>query len=127
VTGGKRSLYWSDHAQRGQTLLIDEGEFNALAIASVADDLVSPVAIASKSNAKLDKVWYGVLLGAPQILIRLDDDAQKQMGIMLAMSKKCRVVQMPLGIKDPNQMLTECGYGELRHWVEDVVSKGIVF
>ncbi len=74
VAGGSKALYWSDAILRGLPVLIVEGEFDALTAWQCACDLVSPVAIASASNADINPYWFPKLIAAPRILARMDDD-----------------------------------------------------
>lgn len=73
IAGGSKALYWSDHVWDRAPILICEGEFDCLIAWHCSLD-ISPVAIASASNADINPYWYPSLLGAPSIYARFDED-----------------------------------------------------
>lgn len=71
--GGANGLYRADTVRPGCTVLITEGEFNALSVLQTAGDLVVPVAIGSAQAARLVE-WVGRLVLADFILLAFDGD-----------------------------------------------------
>ncbi len=122
VSGGARCLYLSRHVQPGLPVLVCEGEFDALMAWQAAGDLISPVALASASNAQINPRWYSALIGAPLILARMDEDAagSKALAKLRAISYAVRPVQVPVG-KDINDFYREVGEDGFRAWVMEVI------
>lgn len=123
VAGGSKALYWSDTIQPGLPVLVVEGEFDALIAWQCAADLVSPVAIASASNADVNPYWFPKLMSAPRILARFDDDAAggKYLPRLAALSACVVPCQVPHG-KDVNEfyVLSEYHRDPIRRWLMEV-------
>ncbi|MBE0688999.1 MAG: hypothetical protein IH587_02610 [Anaerolineae bacterium] len=123
VAGGSKALYWSDAILRGLPVLIVEGEFDALTAWQCACDLVSPVAIASASNADINPYWFPKLIAAPRILARMDDDGggNKALPKLAALSQCVAPCQVPQG-KDVNEFYVMNGFRRdpIRQWILEV-------
>jgi DNA primase len=121
VAGGARCLYLSRHIQPGLPVLVCEGEFDALIAWQAAGDLISPVALASASNAQINPRWYPALIGAPLILARMDEDAAgaKALAKLRAISQVVQPVTVPVG-KDINDFYREVGEDVFRQWIMEV-------
>lgn len=109
IAGGKAALYWSDFITEQLPVMIVEGEFDALVLHQVVGDVISPVALASTSNARLDKRWLGRLITAPVVLARMDTDGAgaKALEKLQALSPRIRAVGVPME-KDVNDYYRLC-------------------
>lgn len=120
VAGGRlsSSLYLADRIQPGRALLVTEGEFDAMIAWQVARDLVSPVSIGSAGNAHIDRRWWGRIVAAPRLLIRMDADTagDSAAGRIAALSSSARVLHVPQG-KDVNDFYLAAGDAALRDWL----------
>lgn len=101
--GSNRGLYRADRIRPGDTVLIVEGEFDAL-IAAQCTRLVKTVALGSASNT-LRPRWLDRLILAERIYARLDDDgAGKSAAQRLSrLSARIQPVQDALAHKDINE------------------------
>ncbi len=118
VRGGRKTLYWADDIQPLRPILIVEGEFDCLAVAQCADDLISPVAIASAANRHINRRWWFKLVGAPRIFIRMDADSagQQAAAALRQISQRMRPVDITEH-KDVNELLCAQGPDAVRQWV----------
>lgn len=119
VAGGKvmQALYRVDQVESWHTVLIVEGEFDALVVAQ-ASRLVVPVALGTAGNTLRDH-WMGRLLCCPAIYARLDkdDSGQKSLARLRAISARVRGVQVPDPHKDLNDYWLADADG-FRQWVQ---------
>ena len=123
VAGGNihGALYLADWLLPGMPIVITEGEFDALIAHQVGGQFVRALAIGSAANARIDRRWYGRLLTAPRILVRMDADvagenAAKQLA---AVSNAVRCVQVPAG-KDVNEFYLTAGGEAVTAWLREV-------
>lgn len=118
VRGGRKALYWADAIHPLHPILIVEGEFDCLAVAQCADDLVSPVAIASAANRYINRRWWLKLIGAPRIFVRMDADSagQQAAAALQQLSQRVRSVDI-VEHKDVNELLCAQGRDGVRQWV----------
>jgi len=109
IVGGRAALYWADHIVERMPIMILEGEFDALVLWQVVGDIINPVAIASASNARLDKRWLPKLVTAPQIVARMDADSAgaKALAKLQTLSPRIKPVDVPQG-KDVNEYYLGC-------------------
>jgi DNA primase len=118
VAGGKlaQGLYRVDQVESWHTVLIVEGEFDALVVAQTSR-LVVPVALGSASNT-LRAHWMGRLVCCPAIYARMDKDDSGQNAVrrLQAISERVRGVQVPDPHKDLNDYWLADGDG-FRQWV----------
>lgn len=143
VSGGniKGGLYWAGEIEPGKPLVIDEGEFNALALWQAMigqpDTCASVVAIGSTGNAALNLRWYPAIAAAPRIYARMDEGsgerAAKVLGSLSAAVRKLNMDPLshlllgtPTGndclpgedrVKDPNEALIKWGERQLAEWI----------
>lgn len=109
IAGGRAALYWADHLVERIPIMILEGEFDALVLWQVVGDLINPVALASASNAALDKRWLPKLVTAPVVLARMDADGAgaKALAKLQALSPRIKPVDVP-SEKDINDYYLAC-------------------
>lgn len=133
VGGGnvKGGLYWAGELEPGKPLIIDEGEFNALAMWQAmlnAGEPASVVAIGSTGNAAINLRWYPAIAAAPRVLTRMDDGsgdkAAKVLGSLSSAVRPARFSfdyllpdQDVIKLKDPNEVLVRLGDVELANWI----------
>jgi hypothetical protein len=123
VAGGniKGGLYWADQIEPGKPLVIDEGEFNALAMWQAmidkSDPCASVVAIGSTGNAALNLRWYPAIAAAPRVYARMDtgsgDKAAQVLGSLSAAVRPLVLEE----VKDPNEALLKWGEHQLAEWI----------
>lgn len=132
VSGGnvKGGLYWAGEIEPGKALIIDEGEFNALAMwqAIIASDAPAcAVAIGSTGNASLNLRWYPAIAAAPRAYARMDaGSGDKAAQVLGSLSAAVRALRMPEdeefpetnAVKDPNEMLVKWGEKSLADWIK---------
>lgn len=128
VSGGniRGCLYLVDQIQPGQPLIITEGEFDALIAWQLCGDSTRAAAIGSASHARIDRRWYGTLLGVPRVIACMDADtagagASAQIA---ALSGSVRCVQVPSG-KDLNEFYQQAGEGVVKEWLQNVISERV--
>lgn len=109
IAGGSKALYWADHITPQQPVMIVEGEFDCLIVHQVVSDVVSPVAIASASNSRINRRWLPFLITAPVIMARMDADGagQKALAGLQELSSRIHPVSVPVG-KDVNEYYLAC-------------------
>lgn len=120
VGGGniKGCLYLADTIQPGLSLVVTEGEFDALIVRQVAYDVVSVASIGSAANKHINPRWFSKLISAPDILLRMDEDqAGKDAFAQISMlSQAVRYVQVPHG-KDINNFFLDTGHKNTYNWI----------
>ena len=122
VSGGNVAgcLYMADWVKPGYPVVIDEGEFNALAIWQSAGIWCSPVAIGSTGNAKINRRWYAKLAISPRILIRMDEGADEAVARLQSITPACTAIQVP-DEKDPNDFMLASGIHAVNNWIAGVL------
>lgn len=127
IRGGSKALYWSDHVEAHLPILITEGEFDALAAWQAAGPgcMVEccPVALASASNHNLSPRWLASLIVAPDILVRMDSDAGGDCAAaaLAELGSRMRPVNVPIGLKDVNELLQSGGNRAVQDWVKGLL------
>jgi DNA primase len=71
--GSANGLYGADGLYPGRPAVIVEGEFDAMAVAQEAGDLVAAVATGSTCGARHSR-WVRLLAAAPWVLVAYDND-----------------------------------------------------
>ena len=71
--GSSNGLYGADGLRSGRPVVLVEGEFDALAVAQEAGDLVAAVATGSTCGGRHPR-WVRRLAAAPIVLVAYDDD-----------------------------------------------------
>lgn len=134
VGGGnvKGGLYWAGEIKPGLPLLIDEGEFNVLALwqAMLAggEPRAAAVAIGSTGNAAINLRWYPAIAAAPRAYTRMDDVSGERAAATLgslshAVKPACFSFdyllpdQDVIKLKDPNEVLVKLGEQALADWI----------
>ena len=121
VRGGKPTLYGLDHLTSKETVVICEGELDAVLLWQEAGDLVDVVAIGSKgSRPPLDALFR--LVGASRWLIALDTDAEAEAYRWGKFSSRVQRARVPDG-KDVTEF-HQAG-GDLRAWILDCIGDGV--
>jgi DNA primase len=124
VSGGniKGCLYLADTIQPGLPVLITEGEFDALIVRQVANDLVSVASIGSAANKYINTRWFPKFISAPTILLRMDEDKAGQGAItqISVLSQAVKCVQVPQG-KDINNFFMFAGCEIVYNWIRVLI------
>jgi DNA primase len=116
--GSSNGLYGADGIRPGIPVVVVEGEFDALAVAQEAGEVVAAVATGSTSGARNPR-WVERIVAAPLVLVAFDDDdaGDTAAGWWLdAISHARRWT--PEG--DPAEMLE--GNENVRMWVKEALS-----
>ena len=120
VSGGntKGCLYLADTIQPGLPLMITEGEFDALIVRQVAQDIVSVASIGSAANKYINPRWFPKLISAPSILLRMDEDQAGQLASeqLSKLSQAIRCTQVPQGT-DLNDFYLLEGHDIVHSWI----------
>ncbi len=123
VSGGniKGCLYLADTIQPGLPLMITEGEFDALIVRQVANDLVSVASIGSAANKTINSRWFSKIISAPSILLRMDEDQAGHRAISQIgkLSQAVMCVQVPHG-KDVNDYYLLTSDAIVLQWINEV-------
>jgi hypothetical protein len=131
VSGGniKGGLYWAGEIEPGKPLVIDEGEFNCLAMWQAligGDTRASVVAIGSTGNAALNLRWYPAIAAAPRVYARMDvGSGDRAAQVLGSLSAAVRPMVIPEDeefpetgfVKDPNEALLKWGEKSLAEWI----------
>lgn len=124
VRGGniKGCLYLVDTIQPGLPLMITEGEFDALIVRQVANDLVSVASIGSAANKHINPRWFSKFISAPSILLRMDEDKAGLCAIeqIRKLSLAMKYIQVPQA-KDINDFYQLAGYETVLNWINTVL------
>mgnify|MGYP001366494421 CR=1 FL=1 len=127
VSGGniRGCLYLADQVQPGLPLIVTEGEFDALIAWHVGGDFARSAAIGSASHARIDRRWYGTLLGVPRVIACMDaDEAGTGAAAQIAaLSRAVKCVQVPSG-KDLSEFYQQAGENTVKEWLQNVISEG---
>lgn len=120
---GAGALYGADGVQLGGTLLVVEGEFNALAAMQAASDLLSVVSLGSASTT-LNVRWMSLLASCTPLFVCLDQDGAGDKGAaaLSGLSGRIRRITVPPPHKDLNEML-QAQPGAIRPWLETEIAE----
>lgn len=107
-------------------LIITEGEFDALIVLQVGSDFARAAAIGSASHARIDRRWYGALLGVPRVIACMDADAAGAGAAeeLSALSGSVKCVQVPTG-KDLNAFHQQVGKNVVKEWLQTMVNQRV--
>ena len=116
VAGGQIALFGSDTITRHSTVVITEGEFDAILLHQEAGDLVSVVTLGSAA-ARLRDAWVPCLLGVQRLLVAYDTDIAGTEGAAMwkVISPHAQRL-VPLAGKDVTDFFL--AGGDLRAWVQ---------
>jgi hypothetical protein len=112
IRGGSRLLYGLDQLAGRDTVVICEGELDAVLLWQEAGDLVDVVAIGTK-GAKIEPKGLAHLK-APRWLVALDNDADEEAGELIAYSARAKRIR-PMEGNDVTDFY-QAG-GDLRSWI----------
>jgi len=117
LRGSVTGLFGADLLAGRETLIIEEGELNAMTLHQEARDLVDVVSVGSASiRAETLWPWRDVLLMAQRILVRWDPDAEgKADDFTRALSRRARRIQVPA--EEDTNAFHQSG-GRVRDWIE---------
>ncbi|HRL13604.1 MAG TPA: toprim domain-containing protein [Aggregatilineales bacterium] len=128
VSGGntRGCLYLADRILPRTPLIITEGEFDALIAWQVGGDFARAAAIGSASHARIDRRWYGTLLGVPRVIACMDADAAGAGAAaqLAALSGAVKCVQVPNG-KDLSEFYEQAGESVVKEWLQNVTREGV--
>jgi len=128
VSGGniRGCLYMADRILPRTPLIITEGEFDALIAWQVGWDFARAAAIGSASHARIDRRWYGALLGVPRVVACMDADAAGAGAAaqVAALSGAVKCVQVPSG-KDLSEFYQLAGENTVKEWLQTMVNQGV--
>ena len=113
-------LYLTDPIQPGLSLMITEGEFDALIVRQIANDLISVASSGSAANKWINSRWFPKLISAPRILICMDQDKAGEGAIarIRCLSQAVQCVQVPQG-KDINDYYKIVGHTGTYFWIRE--------
>ncbi len=121
VGGGnlKGGLYLADHITLGSSVLMLEGEFDALVAWRWGRMFASPVAIGSAANFQLDPRWWSRLVAVKVILARMDADEAgiKAVEGLKRISRRVVGVNVPAPHKDVNEFVLADGPNAFVDWL----------
>ena len=124
VSGGniKGCLYLADDIQPGMSILLTEGEFDALIAKQVGQELISAAAIGSAANKRINRRWFATFVSAPSILICMDADqaGEGAAAQISGLSQAAKCVQVPQG-KDMNDFYLMAGREAVRAWLASLL------
>jgi DNA primase len=116
VSGGQIALFGADTIASHDTVVITEGEFDAILLHQEAGDLVGVVTLGSAA-ARLPDAWVPYLLGMQRLLVAYDTDAAGAEGAAMWESVSPRTQRIvPLSGKDVTDF--HLAGGNLRAWVQ---------
>ena len=116
VSGGKVALFGADTIATQDTVVVTEGEFDAMLLHQEAGDLVGVVTLGSAA-ARLPDAWVPYLLGVQRLLVAYDTDAAGAQGAARWESVSSRAQRIvPLSGKDVTDFYL--AGGDLRAWVQ---------
>jgi len=121
VGGGrvKQGLYLADEIRLGNSVLMLEGEFDALVAWRWGRVFASPVAIGSAANFQLDPRWWSRLVAVKVILARMDNDEAGSHAVegLKRISKRVVGVNVPAPHKDVNEFVLADGPNAFVDWL----------
>ena len=116
VSGGQIALFGADTIANHDTVVVTEGEFDAMLLHQEAGDLVGVVTLGSAA-ARLPDAWVPYLLGVQRLLVAYDTDAAGAEGAAMWESVSPRAQRIvPLAGKDVTDFYL--AGGDLRAWVQ---------
>jgi hypothetical protein len=116
VSGGQVALFGADTIGKHSTVVITEGEFDAMLLHQGAGDLVGVVTLGSAA-ARLPDAWVPYLLGVQRLLVAYDTDAAGAEGVARWESIASHAQRLvPLAGKDVTDFYL--AGGDLRAWVQ---------
>ena len=128
MSGGniRGCLYLADRILPRTPLIITEGEFDALIAWQICGDFARAAAIGSASHARIDRRWYGALLGVSRVIACMDADAAGAGAAaqLAALSGAVKCVQVPR-CKDLNEFYQQAGDNTVKEWLQNVISEGV--
>ncbi len=128
VSGGniRGCLYLADRILPRTPLIITEGEFDALIAMQVSEDFARSAAIGSASHARIDRRWYGTLLGVPRVIACMDADAAGAgaSAQIATISGAVKCLQVPSG-KDLSEFYQQTGENTVKEWLQTMVNQGV--
>lgn len=100
------ALYLADDILPGQSLVITEGEFDALIIRQIGEDFFSAAALGSASHTNISVRWYPTLASTKRIYCLMDADAAGSNAgeKLVQMTAAAHILQIPDPYKDINEM-----------------------
>lgn len=114
IRGGKPTLYGLNCLEGRDTVVICEGELDAVLLHQEVGDLIDAVAIGPK-NSKPAISYLFNLVSASRWLVALDTDAELESRKWCRFSKRARRIRVPYG-KDVTEFYQSGG--DLRAWVK---------
>jgi hypothetical protein len=116
VAGGQIALFGADTVTSHNTVVVTEGEFDAMLLHQEAGDLVGVVTLGSASS-RLPDAWVPHLLGVQRLLVAYDTDFAGAKGAAMWESVSPRAQRLvPLAGKDVTDFYL--AGGDLRTWVQ---------
>ena len=116
VAGGQIALFGADTVTSHNTVVVTEGEFDAMLLHQELGDLVGVVTLGSASS-RLPDAWVPHLLGVQRLLVAHDTDAAGLEGAAMWQSISPRTQRLaPLAGKDVTE--SYLAGGDLRAWVQ---------
>jgi len=116
VSGGQVALFGADTIANHDTVVVTEGEFDAMLLHQEAGDLVGVVTMGSAA-ARLPDSWVPHLLGVQRLLVAYDTDAAGAEGAARWQSVSARAKRIvPLAGKDVTDFYL--AGGDIRAWVQ---------
>jgi DNA primase len=116
VSGGQVALFGADTIATQDTVVVTEGEFDAMLLHQEAGDLVGVVTMGSAA-ARLPDAWVPHLLGVQRLLVAYDADVAGARGAARWESVSPRAERIvPLEGKDVTDF--HLAGGDLRTWVQ---------
>lgn len=114
--GNTNGLFGVDLLSKVDTLVLEEGEFNAIVTWQEAGDLVNVVSSGSASlRPEALWPWRDHFMTASRVLVRFDPDADKKArALVQAIGSRCRQVQVPER-SDTNEFFQHGG--SVRDWL----------
>jgi DNA primase len=129
VSGGniKGCLYLADTIKPGIPLMLTEGEFDALIVRQVANELVSVASIGSATNKRINSRWFPKFITVPSILVRMDEDNAGQGAVaqISNLSQAVTCIQVPQG-KDVNEFYFIAGHATVTIWINTIIDNDIM-
>ena len=116
VSGGQVALFGADTIANLDTVVVTEGEFDAMLLHQEAGDLVGAGTLGSAS-ARLPDAWVPYLLGVQRLLVAYDTDVAGARGAARweSVSPRARRI-VPLAGKDVTDFYL--AGGDIRAWVQ---------
>jgi DNA primase len=124
VSGGQIALFGADTIGKHSTVVVTEGEFDAMLLHQEAGDLAGVVTLGSAA-ARLPDTWVPYLLGVRRLLVAYDTDTAGAKGAAMWAAVASRGQRWPpLAGKDVTDF--HLAGGDLRAWVQFALADGLV-